>query len=261
MGEQPSPMITSSSNEQVQLNTLRAACEQGTFVELEVEMGRDQLRLAGARLINMDNDVLYIDRPYEGGVPLDVTCGTCLQATFMMAHERYTFRTHVDQEYPVRLAGHNGAQGVALVLPEHVVRHERRTDCRVSLAGCSEVIGQFRRLPPDGDAPLSGQIMNISAGGMAAVAIDVDPGMLRVGDCYLVEFQLPKIKRTFCFRTMLRHIKPLGSAGVVMGLKYLPESNATEMRHAIRQISQFVAKQLKDGRKPSVVRNLDGAQS
>jgi hypothetical protein len=64
------------------------------------------------------------------------------------------------------------------------------------------------------------------------------------GGAYWVEFQLPNIDRGFRFKTELRHLRDLRGAGYIMGLKFLPETDAAEMRHAVRQISQFVARQL-----------------
>jgi c-di-GMP-binding flagellar brake protein YcgR len=118
----------------------------------------------------------------------------------------------------------------------------------VSLAGCEEVIGEMRAMAGD-DQVFQARLMNISAGGVAAIAVDVRADRIHKGDHFLLQFRLPGVKRSFCFRTSLCHVRSCQGGNVIMGLKYLPEPDPGEMRHAIRQISQFVARELdKNGR-------------
>ena len=113
----------------------------------------------------------------------------------------------------------------------------------MSLAGSYEVVGDFER--EQGGTRFQARLMNISAGGVAAIAFDLCERSLQMGDIYKLAFQLPGVKRAFSFRTELCHLRKGQGGYVVIGLKYVPETDATEMRHAVRQISQFVARELK----------------
>ena len=151
----------------------------------------------------------------------------------------------ITEDCNVPLGDGHSIPGFALEVPDHVYRDERRNDFRSSLGGCAEVIGTLKTLNAPAEDTFQARVMNISAGGLAVIAVDLNGHNLARGNRYRIEFELPGIKRTFEFQTELRHLRSLRGSGYILGLKFLPVTNAAQMRHAVRQISQFVSKQLK----------------
>lgn len=235
-------MDVAFSSDPSQLTILREACDKRTAAEIEVEAGAALQPRPRTRLIGADSQAVYIDRPVQRGIPIELIAGDPTVVHFFFGGERYTFRSRIGRECQVPSGG-QVIQGFALALPDGVHRHERRTDCRVSLAGCEEIIGELRCV--QGDSPvLQARLMNLSAGGVAAIAVEEIAGQIKQGDHFVLQFRLPAIKRMFSFRTCLCHVRSFQGGHLVMGLRYLPEVDPGDMRRAIRQISQFVAREL-----------------
>lgn len=237
-------MRTTASGSLSHEELLQQVCNKRGSAEIEVEAPDGSSQRGRIRLLRCDDHALYIDRPSCYGMPLELTSDMSASVHFLVDGERFTFRAEIIEECLIPLGRDQTIPGFSLALPEQVSRDERRLDFRASLGRSVEIISRVR---PDGDPavkPFCAQIMNISAGGMAVVVVDPGSCEIQKGGTYWVEFELPDLERNFCFKTELRHLRDLSGAGYIMGLKFLPEINATEMRHAVRQISQFVAKQI-----------------
>lgn len=238
-------MSTTTSTDHSLLTIARQACEGRTMARIEIDEPDGHLQHGRTRLLACDEQALYIERPKEQGMPLELTDDATAKVHFLFDGERYSFRTRVLEECSVQLGDGSSMPGFALQIPNIIHRDERRSDYRASLAKCEEVISTIRPLNPTGQSGFSARVMNISAGGLAAIAIDLQDHVLELGKPYTVEFSLPGISQPFHFQTQLRHLRELKGAGYVLGLKFLPDVDATQMRRAVRQVSQFVSKQLK----------------
>ncbi len=224
---------------------LQQACRRRSVAEIELEPQEGELQLGRTCLLAWTDDALYIDRPNYNGIPLEIAPGTLTTIHFITGGERFSFRSRVTEDCNVPLGDGHSIPGFALDVPDHVYRDERRNDFRSSLGSCAEVISTLKTLDASAEDTFQARVMNISAGGLAVIAVELNGHELARGNCYAVEFELPGIKRTFEFQTELRHLRDLRGSGYILGLKFLPVANAAQMRHAVRQISQFVSKQLK----------------
>ncbi len=236
-------MNPTTSENQSLLLPLQQACQRRSVAEIELEPQEGGLQLGRTRLIAWTDQALYIDRPNHDGIPLEIAPGTLTTLHFITGGERFSFRSRIIEDCNAPLGDGHSIPGFSLELPDQIYRDERRNDFRSSLASCAEVISTLVAL--DAADTFQARIMNISAGGLAVIAVDLNGHKLARGNQYGINFELPGIKRTFEFQTELRHLRNLSGSGYVLGLKFLPASDAAQMRHAIRQISQFVSKQLK----------------
>ena len=235
---------TTSENHSV-LMPLQQACQRRSVAEIELEPQEGELQLGRTRLIAWADEALYIDRPNYNGIPLEIAPGTLTTIHFITGGERFSFRSRIIEDCNVPLGDGHSLPGFALEAPDHVFRDERRNDFRSSLGACAEVIGTLTTLDATEEHVFQARVMNISAGGLAVIAVDLNGHKLARSNRYRIEFKLPGIKRTFEFQTELRHLRNLSGSGYVLGLKFLPAADAAQMRHAVRQVSQFVSKQLK----------------
>ncbi len=238
-------MNPTTSDSQSLLTLVQQACDRRSVAEIELDLLDGEKQFGRMRLIRWHDHAIYIDRPTCHGMPLELTSDVPATVHFLAGGERYSFRSRIIEECRVPLADNQTIPGFSIQTPDQAYRDERRHDFRASLGKCAEVISTLRPIDPPQECSFSARVMNISAGGMAVIAIDLNGHRLSTGNQYGVEFDLPGVNRKFSFRTQLRHLRDLSGAGYIMGLKFLPDSNAAEMRHAVRQISQFVAKQLK----------------
>jgi len=231
------------------LDVLQRACTRrlGAVIQLESPEG-EQLQTRG-RLISCDDRTLYIDRPTSEGVPVELGSPTRAIVHFVFEGERYSFRSVIGEECQIPLGDGLTMPGFAMAFPEHITRDERRYDFRAVLGEQVEVVCQIRAAEAPHGAGFRARLMNLSAGGMSVMAVDLNGEVLQRNRQYVVEFELPRTKGRFVFTTTLQHLHSPSGAGHIAGLKYLPDSDPAEMRQAIRQISQFVAKHLGKRRK------------
>ena len=260
-------MNPTTSDSQSVLGAVQRACDKRGVAEIEIEWLDGERQCGRMRLIDWDEHALYIDRPTYHGMPLELASDLPAIVHFLVDGERFSFRTRIIEECRVRLGDNETIAGFSLHTPDEVHRDERRNDFRVSLGKCAEVVCEARPLQADqhrrsrldplrgrSGSGFSARVMNISAGGMAVIAVDLNGYQPRCGDAFEIEFSLPGVERRFAFNAELSHLRELSptlssdeasGAGFVMGLKFLPDTNAAKMRQAVRQISQFVAKLLK----------------
>ena len=238
-------MSITTSSDQSLITIAQQACNGRTVARIEIDEPDGHLQHGRTRLLACDQRAVYIERPKDQGMPLELTDDAPAKVHFLLDGERYSFRTRVIEECSVQLGDGSNMPGFALELPDIIHRDERRNDYRASLAKCEEVICTIQALDRAGESGFSARVMNISAGGLAAIALELQNNVLERGKPYAVEFSLPGVSQRFHFQTQLRHLRELKGAGYILGLKFLPDTNAAQMRRAVRQVSQFVSKQLK----------------
>ena len=239
-------MNPTTSESQSRVSAVQRACDKRGVADIELEWPDGEKQFGRMRLLEWDEHAIYTDRPTYHGMPLELACDLPVTVHFLLDGERYSFRTRIIEECRVCLDDKQAVPGFSLYVPGEVHRDERRHDFRTSLAKCVEVVCEMRLSDSGRQQPFNARVMNISAGGLAVIAVDLNDYEPRRGDEFIVDFNLPGINRKFTFNTEMRHLRNLKGQGFIMGLKFLPDSNAAEMRHAVRQISQFIAKLLKN---------------
>ncbi len=239
---------------------LNQACQRNTPAELHFQRGEADLITARVRLLGLDAELIYVDRPQVVGSQFRLRPRQSAMVYFLLAGTRYAFHSRVVKpRCLVRLNARQRVFGAALAIPAEVRPQQRRADFRLSLAGYDWTVAlchQGEREHPRRCAidahRFKVRLVNISAGGVEAL---VDPSAIRgcgQGDVFFMTFFLPEVEQEFCMRTELRHTRHIHNGrSTLAGFMFLPWEMAP-LKPYVRQINRFIAteqrRQLRRGR-------------
>lgn len=248
-----------------QLSVLHDACERNAAADFFYEDASGERELAHVRLLMVDEDAVYIDRPQQGLKVIPLWPRLPVTVCFQLKRDRYEFRTIVrDTRLLIEVKQGQRVPACALLMPRAVHKEQRRLDYRVSLASFEPIISLVRsvnwqpeetedeqgtedrqetddgceKCPPTFKA----QLMNISAGGISAFTKDRMADSLGTGEELMVVFKLPMVREIFRFHVRVAHKKQNDhNRSWLLGLRFLRGKNIVETRAAITEISRFVA--------------------
>ncbi len=227
---------------------LREACARNAAAELHYRTGDDQLVTARVRLLDVDAETIYTDRPQSIGKSVRFRERQVVVVHFLLSGTRYAFRARVVKPHCfVQLNANQRVPGMAIGQPGAIRPHQRRADFRMSLASHKVVAVIHRGSAEDGGScpvqarPLKALLTNISAGGVCTVVDRAEARDWRLGDTFFVNFELPAVDDDFHMMAELRHTRPIHDGlSVVAGLKFRPWS-LVRMRAVVRRITRFIA--------------------
>lgn len=239
---------------------LTEACLRNAAAELHFD-GEEGTRVtARVRLLRLEPELVLIDRPQSMGEPVVFKLGQPVQVHFPLGGTRYAFRTQVVRCHcPVKLNATQRVAGIALAMPSEVLEQQRRSDFRLSLAGCEAIQAELHLGSPDGggSAPIdalrfSARMINISAGGLSLLVDLRAARQWTLNSTFFISFSLPEIEGEFRMLVELRHERRIHERkSVVAGFRFLPW-DLVPLKASVRQIMKFTAAQqrrrLKRGR-------------
>lgn len=239
---------------------LRQACARNASAELHFEDPETGLITARVRLLDMDAERIYMDRPQSTGRRVELKPRQAVAAYFLLNGTRYAFRSRIARPHCyVRLNQKQQVPGTAVTLPARVERQQRRAEFRISLVGYKDLKVMVHGGSADngGTAPVdsarwAGRLLDISAGGVGALFKTLPKPRWRPGQLFFLAFGLPGVETTFVVLAELRYLRRIHEGqATIAGFKFRPWP-MVPMESYRRQITRFLAteqrRQLRRGR-------------
>jgi c-di-GMP-binding flagellar brake protein YcgR len=231
------------------VRVLRQACQRNTPAELHFPHEGAGLITARVRMLRIEEDQIYVDRPQAGGSPLSLDPGRSVTVHFLVGGTRYAFDSRIRRPHClVQLNASQQIAGTALAIPAEVRQQQRRADFRLSLAGYEGVVAKIHAGVREGGGScaidarvVSARLVNISTGGLGVLLDTSATAGWRVGAVFFMSFSLPEVEVEFCMMTELRHLERIHEgASTVAGFIFLPWELCPLQPYA-RRISRFIA--------------------
>jgi c-di-GMP-binding flagellar brake protein YcgR len=239
---------------------LRQACARNASAKLHFEDPETGLITARVRLLDMDAERIYMDRPQSVGRRVDLKPKQAVAAYFLLNGTRYAFRSRIARpDCYVRLNQTQQVPGTAVTLPAQVGRQQRRAEFRISLVGYEdlEVAVHGGSADNGGAAPVdsvrwAGRLLNVSAGGVGALFKTDPKPRWRPGQLFFLAFGLPGVETTFLTLAELGYLRRIDEGQpTIAGFRFRPWP-MVPMESYRRQITRFIAveqrRQLRRGR-------------
>lgn len=228
-----------------QRELLLAACARNQAADIHYKVG-GQSRIAHARLIELAEGELRLDRPQCGGRDVRFDADAEVTAFFADDTRFFSFTTTVLQPLiRIELNRDKKVLGIALAAPNLLTEEQRRQAYRLSLAKY-EVKALLHDAAADGEsAPIqarhfTGRVVNISVGGMAVLFEAKLCPHLKSGELFMATLSLPNQDDPFCFVAETRHIRRVREGLFTMsGFRFLNFGPRDVVRQGQR-IHQFI---------------------
>jgi c-di-GMP-binding flagellar brake protein YcgR len=228
---------------------LNNACERNVSAELHYERSSRSLMIARCRIVDIDDNSVYLDQPVDNGGNVHLEADTELSVHFSIKSDWYAFRSAVaDDRCKVRLNKSVELMGIAVKIPGAIDRLQRREAFRVSLG--SDVVTEvaIHEATPNtiGAAPIDAQrfrasIVDISAAGIGIRIAACDRAYIKEGRTYYVSFRLPYYGTPVCLLVEAKHFRELRAQGqFVAGLNIVDWPPRT-INATLQVVSRFIA--------------------
>jgi len=205
------------------------ACSRNLPLELHRRRGVESQPVARGRLLSMDDEHLYLEKPQIIGRELALSVGEVLDAFLPISEEIYRFTTTVGQVCRLRLNQEKIVEGRRLSMPSVISPGQRRNFYRVSLAVVTPKIpvtlvradAQHDDACPLEPLRLEGSLVDASGGGFGVRLLDQPAAMrLRIFDYLFVEFSIPDAEIRVHARCEVRQIREIQTGRYVkLGLQ------------------------------------------
>jgi len=233
---------------------LRDAAKELAWVTLATRMSNGWSNYKTRLLeVRTDPPVLMVEYPAGGaGQPApDIAEGQLVGMTFRRGHRKCVFTSMVLGKQRVAMAEHTQLGALVLRWPAEMQELQRRAyrrvdvpiawDIEVGFWPCETKLSPRKPPPP----PLfTGVLVNLSAGGLAAIASTSDIPQDCVGAVYAGRFTLVKHHPPFMVQFRARHIEPTKTPGRVevgcqfLGLEFSPRT-LSRLTRVVTQFQRF----------------------
>lgn len=220
-----------------QLEMLAAAAARQADARIVLRNAEGWNHSAGTYLLTLTSEALWIDQPVEipAGELTDRRCEV------FVVHDgvRYAFSSRTRR---VAMIGTPAGEvpGLALAIPLCIERREQRRGYRIALddtpirATLTRMLHERERIPC--------RLINLSYGGIGALAEAGDVNGLKPGDLIWAQFHLTDAAAPLEFAVRLAHRQPARrGAQVVLGCAFCPGDDVSETNHKLEQIRHFIA--------------------
>lgn len=223
-----------------QLDLLARACECGSPATIAYTTRDSGTRSGGTRLLALETDAIWLEWTPPAGADF-APSPRGAQILFEHGGERYGFTAYPQEQSRRRFGSAPETSALKLSLPLNVERRERRTLSRIRLTDVQPVHATVTGIV-DKTAPLTCRILDLSAGGLAAIAGWETAKRINTGDICWVEFGLPDGDGPLDFVARLAHRKRTSDgASVILGWAFCPGDDRATNLTQLERVRRFVA--------------------
>ena len=210
---------------------LDAACARNLPLELHHRAADDQIMVARTRVLDVDDESIYLDLPQRSGGTFSPVRGQAVTAYMRVNGRRLVFHAHVTRaRCHVRLNDQTRVAGFSISRPTKVEEAQRREDFRITVASIDPIEVRLHEVT-DADTTkclldakrFEGSLVDISGGG---VCVRVDAGQRRefhTQERHFIDFVLPENAGEIVMLTELCHAQQILNAEATrIGLQFLP---------------------------------------
>jgi c-di-GMP-binding flagellar brake protein YcgR len=191
------------------------------------------------RFLALESDGLLLEWP-AGSDASRMVEGETVEVSWEHQGERYTFRTQSIGQVWWNCPRRGDIPVWKLGLPLRVQAKQRRTHCRVSLSDLDPIPVRFTSTA-DSHAAFVARLVNVSPGGLGALAAADEYPDVSVGDLHWAEFELPGQPGRFEFVVRCVHANALSPGGAtVVGCAFCPTDDASAHSRQLERIQDFV---------------------
>ncbi len=204
-------------------------CARNASVELHHISRRDELTVARTRLLGMDENVLYLDKPQSIGKKIHFRKGQRISVNTLVNGVRLRFETEVvDPSCKIELNENVRVRGLTLTRPVKIIDGQRRNDYRASTVCFDTIVVSVHvagRLAPNASSidasRFTGRMVNLSRGGLLIKVDREERQEYAYGKQYFASFVLPDDDKELTFWVELRHHRTIleGEADL-LGMKF-----------------------------------------
>jgi len=203
----------------------------------------ENLRVYKSRFLALQPNRLIISLPVDPSSeePMAPRAGQELAITFKKGYNKCLFVTRFISLSEFEQEDGNLTAALVIYRPEQIEKVHRRAFERADVPQGEDVVFSFWSADKPG-RKFPAVLLNISAGGLAAIIETKEAGTLKVGDQYDLELQPLLDQEPITGRVNLRHItpKPLGNH-MMLGFQFVGLELSEQGRSTLQRISSVVS--------------------
>lgn len=223
-----------------QLDLLARACECGSPATIAYRTRDAVTRSGGTRLLALESDAIWLE--WTQAADADIAPSPRgAQVLFEHGGERYAFTAHPQERSRRRFGSSPETSALKLSLPLNVERRERRTQSRIRLSDVQPVHATVTAIL-EKTAPLTCRVLNLSAGGLAAITRWETARQIKPGDVCWIEFGLPDGEGPLDFAVRLAHRRrTTDGTNAILGWAFCPGDDRATTLAQLERVRRFVA--------------------
>ncbi len=228
---------------------LHEACARNLPVELHQDTDDDGVLVARTRVLDLDDECLYVDSVQSVGSSVSFDRKAGIVAYLQLNGTRYSFQSRVvSTGCWVKLNDEKRVRGASLAKPARVEEGQRREDYRVSLATIDLPHISLHEAPDNdpGACPLDAarfqaNVVDLSRGGMSILVRAADRRGFRRGALYFVNTEFPDGSGELTLLAEVRHVRRLLDGETTrLGLKFV-RWNGRFTQPILQRVGQYCA--------------------
>ena len=223
--------------------------DRNSNLEIQFEDEDGVLVVAKCRVIELDDQYVYLDEPQCIGRDLKLRPRQQIDAYLTVDETLYVFRASVNRlKCLVKLNDRKRVVGVVLERPRNIAAGQRRRYFRVSLLGQEPVPVKLHGALNDGSGATaietwqaSGSLINLSVSGAAVRVDNVAPRVIPVDSNLFLNFHLPGNDEPFRFMARVRQVREIDQGiALRVGIDFMPKPSRRYVQIQQRLVQKFV---------------------
>lgn len=224
-----------------QIELLADVCERHNSVRIALHRSGARATTFATRLLCVERNALWVECPV-GETGQAVHPGRLAEVFFDHEGQRFAFTAQMHGRFERSFDALGERAALKLSFPSRIERRQQRESFRVSLAAVGPVTSRMTSMLVS-DRTLECRLLNLSQGGLAALASWDAIDSLTIGEVFWAEFELPGDPETYEFAVRLAHRRQRTddpSRGIV-GWAFCGGDDQTGKREQLERIRRFVA--------------------